>query len=433
MNRNKSESMESDKPDTYEATVLDFLDREMAAVQPDNKKNEQSEELDALMTDLLKQVLTESDRSLDSNQSSLHDIDILDEFPATEEKELYSAVPRPESDTNYPETTTADMQDAPAHQASSPPFQNSIDVQAKLPSIENVTPAVEYDDNPDTESSKGMDAATLPSVEKPIISSQEMRKSSSPVIAITAVCLLVVLGGAAYFFMGSSTDAGFESQAYTEPSNAPDFPGAAFTVPPQPETEIAATLPPEPDTSASTEKPSASSTPSAGKTEPPVKIAVASVALPAAPRNERPSLSQGSTDVPTTAARRVLNNLVPSSAPGRPAPPPAPPPAPASRRESQMETAAPVVSGTLEPAVLVSQVSPRYPELAIRSRQSASVVLDLVIDETGAVVEVVPFSGPAMFHKEAIEAALQWRYRPASIGGTNVRSQSRITMNFSLR
>ena len=47
----------------YEAAVLDFLDKEMADVQSTMTENRQSEELDALVADLLKQVMTESDQT----------------------------------------------------------------------------------------------------------------------------------------------------------------------------------------------------------------------------------------------------------------------------------------------------------------------------------------------------------------------------------
>ena len=69
------------------------------------------------------------------------------------------------------------------------------------------------------------------------------------------------------------------------------------------------------------------------------------------------------------------------------------------------------------PAVAISQVSPKYPEIALRTRTSASVVLELDIDKQGKVVKATPVNGPEMFHKEAINAAMQWRYKPASVGG----------------
>ena len=92
-----------------------------------------------------------------------------------------------------------------------------------------------------------------------------------------------------------------------------------------------------------------------------------------------------------------------------------------------------VAARNLVPAVAISQVSPKYPEFALRTRTSASVVLELDIDQQGKVVKATPFSGPKMFHKEAINAAMQWRYRPASVGGNNVSSQVKVTFNFNLK
>jgi protein TonB len=89
-------------------------------------------------------------------------------------------------------------------------------------------------------------------------------------------------------------------------------------------------------------------------------------------------------------------------------------------------------SRKVTPATLISKVNPEYPELARRSRTSASVVLDLEIDEQGYVVKAVPVTGSVLFHEAAVEAVLQWRYKPASIGGRNVRSQCRVTIAFNL-
>ena len=104
---------------------------------------------------------------------------------------------------------------------------------------------------------------------------------------------------------------------------------------------------------------------------------------------------------------------------------PAPPP--------QAPASVPVAARNLVPAVAISQVSPKYPEFALRTRTSASVVLELDIDKQGKVVKATPVSGPGMFHKEAINAAMQWRYKPASVGGTNVSSQVKVTFNFNLK
>jgi len=87
----------------------------------------------------------------------------------------------------------------------------------------------------------------------------------------------------------------------------------------------------------------------------------------------------------------------------------------------------------LVPSVLISKATPVYPELAVRSRISGSVVLDLQIDETGKVLEATPVSGPSVFYSEAVKAAMNCSYRPATIDGAKVSSKSRITMVFNLK
>jgi len=54
---------ESDSQSNYEAAVLDFLDNEMVEVQSTLTEKKQSDELDALVADLLHQVMTESDQA----------------------------------------------------------------------------------------------------------------------------------------------------------------------------------------------------------------------------------------------------------------------------------------------------------------------------------------------------------------------------------
>jgi TonB family protein len=99
---------------------------------------------------------------------------------------------------------------------------------------------------------------------------------------------------------------------------------------------------------------------------------------------------------------------------------------------SQARTPASAGSRALVPSVLISQVSPDYPELAVRSRISGSVVLELHINKEGKVIEATPVSGPSVFYSEAVKAAMQYRYRPATLDGTNMSSKSRVTMVFNL-
>ena len=84
-------------------------------------------------------------------------------------------------------------------------------------------------------------------------------------------------------------------------------------------------------------------------------------------------------------------------------------------------------------AVPISQVGPAYPELALRTRASGSVVLELQIDEQGKVIKATAVGGPDIFYNAAVAAAMKWRYRPASIGGVNMRSVGKVTMDFNLK
>ena len=85
MGANKDQSSEPKNMADYETAVMDFLDKQMAADQPNKKQNESGQEVDALVTDLLKQVITESDHpngesqiASDSQEAALSDIPPLE-------------------------------------------------------------------------------------------------------------------------------------------------------------------------------------------------------------------------------------------------------------------------------------------------------------------------------------------------------------------
>jgi TonB family protein len=81
-------------------------------------------------------------------------------------------------------------------------------------------------------------------------------------------------------------------------------------------------------------------------------------------------------------------------------------------------------------AVAITKVLPKYPNLGVKGGVSGSVVLELSIDSNGTVVNAAPVSGNPLFYNEAINAANQWRFRPASVAGANVPSRSRVTLYF---
>jgi TonB family protein len=87
-------------------------------------------------------------------------------------------------------------------------------------------------------------------------------------------------------------------------------------------------------------------------------------------------------------------------------------------------------SRTPTPAVLISQASPVYPEVAKKMRVSGRVVLEIQIDAQGKVGRVKTVSGLAVLSAAAEDAVRRWRFKPASLGGTNVPEQRMVTVVF---
>jgi protein TonB len=101
----------------------------------------------------------------------------------------------------------------------------------------------------------------------------------------------------------------------------------------------------------------------------------------------------------------VGGSLAPKPKPApAPPPPPAPPPAPAP----------PVhLTRNMVPAKVVRRVEPVYPRMAREARLQGRVMLMLVVDARGRVVEARVLSGPAILATAAVEAVKQWLYEPS--------------------
>ena len=412
------QSAELDNQSNYEAAVLDFLDNEMVDVQSTLTEKKQSEELDALVADLLHQVMSESDQAQTGEMmvSSEDMNELLAEFIPQQD-----TVPLPEGENTSPdpavvqtESLSSEPEDSPSQEAvESPVLESPL---AQTPEVEASTPI----------------AAAL-------FASPAAQKSKMPMIAAAVVCLLVVIGIAAYYFSGSSG-----KDAETAPAAA-----SVATVPVRSNGTAQTSVRPAAKLKASrTVSPVADKKSETAKTPAPAdalqKTPVSQVAPPPA-KEEKPAEKQAAQSAPPIMPQAVLEKMTPPVVAENPAPTsaisekkpvqlipivpantdneaPAPPP----------QVPAQVVARSLVPAVAISQVSPKYPEIALRTRTSASVVLELDIDKQGKVVKATPVSGPEIFHREAINAAMHWRYRPASLGGTNVSSQVKVTFNFNL-
>ncbi len=84
-------------------------------------------------------------------------------------------------------------------------------------------------------------------------------------------------------------------------------------------------------------------------------------------------------------------------------------------------------------SLLLRKVSPDYPATAVMARMSGQVQFNAVINESGALAEISPTKDSNKFLLgSALNAVKQWKYRPASCGGTPVAFETFITVNFDM-
>ena len=104
----------------------------------------------------------------------------------------------------------------------------------------------------------------------------------------------------------------------------------------------------------------------------------------------------------------------PAPAPAQPTPAPVEPtPAPAQPAPAQ-PTPAPAARAPGQLPPVVSQVSPRYPPLALRRRIEGFVELSFTVQPDGSVtdISVIDSEPRTLFNREAINAMERWRFAP---------------------
>jgi len=107
-------------------------------------------------------------------------------------------------------------------------------------------------------------------------------------------------------------------------------------------------------------------------------------------------------------------------------PPPAPKPAP----KPQVPTVLKVSRVLNSQALLLPK--PNYPPLARNIRLQGSVIVQVLIDESGKVISAKATSGHPLFTAEAQRAAMQARFSPTMIGETPVKVSGVITYEFRM-
>jgi TonB family protein len=129
--------------------------------------------------------------------------------------------------------------------------------------------------------------------------------------------------------------------------------------------------------------------------------------------------------LPPTASP-LLASLAPgnvSSAPELIAPDEAPPPKPPLRRSRQN-------SGEFVDASVIKKAKPIYPSGAKTMGVSGKVEVKVVISESGRVIEATAVSGHVTLRAAAEVAARQWVYKPATLDGVPMKTESVLTFTF---
>jgi protein TonB len=77
-------------------------------------------------------------------------------------------------------------------------------------------------------------------------------------------------------------------------------------------------------------------------------------------------------------------------------------------------------------------VQPSYPLSAKSARQSGTVTVEIIINESGDVISARAVSGPELLRNTAASAAKGWKFKPSTRDGRPVKATSTITFNFKL-
>ncbi len=80
----------------------------------------------------------------------------------------------------------------------------------------------------------------------------------------------------------------------------------------------------------------------------------------------------------------------------------------------------------------IKKVQPSYPPIARSARASGSVQVQILISETGEVIDTTVISGHPLLRDAALQAARQWVFKPTELSGVAVKVQGILTFNFSL-
>ena len=78
----------------------------------------------------------------------------------------------------------------------------------------------------------------------------------------------------------------------------------------------------------------------------------------------------------------------------------------------------------------IHRVLPESPPLARTARITGSVVVEVTVDEGGAVIAARAISGHPLLKDAAVGAARQWQFKPTTLSGVAVKVIGTLTFYF---
>jgi protein TonB len=92
----------------------------------------------------------------------------------------------------------------------------------------------------------------------------------------------------------------------------------------------------------------------------------------------------------------------------------------------------PIIVSRMDEGLLIRKVTPVYPQTATITRTQGTVLLHAIIGRDGTIQQLQAISGHPLLIKAAMDAVIQWRYKPYKLNGEPVEVDTQITVNFKL-
>lgn len=466
----------------YEATVLRFLDNEIAASSnPVTVPIGQLDDVDMLVDSLLKESITATGEQETHQDPEPDEVDLLFAKIFRAQKET-----PPQNSKEAPEQMDPGLMQTPSPEAR-PVNEVSTDL---IPREDIAKP--EPEGTPHEEESPH-EEVTTPSMQVPFLlplghetgknrpeQDFEIPESESPDVApipvfalapskparnmqvyfICAAFLCLLAGTGIVYFTGFKKSAPPESSKPVSSATQTAPVRSELALPSQDlpvhATDVKEPPPPPPGHNAGLKNPADLETGNSAKTSVSAKEGKRAVSEPIAP----PPAPSPATGAPTPAAAAdkgtsptppatgaiaanmpppVTQNTVQLAASTLPSPPSSALMQPIVgatsdlarlMSSSQPSLRPPAPLRTATPAVALTRVLPQYPAIARKTHATGTVVLDILIDEHGKVVKATPTGGPSIFYTEAVSAVLRWRFKPATLDGVNTSSSIQVSLVF---